>query len=71
MKTEQNNEYNDEPVYYCGCCHSLAITPPDESLADDGWDGSYCLNCGSTEIKVATIFQWLREEELMRKKNRR
>lgn len=44
------DEYNQEPVYYCTRCLSLAQT----SLLGQ----CYCENCGSTESASATIYEW-------------
>ena len=52
-----------EPIFYCGSCHSLAITAPDPSLADEDWDGSYCMKCHSTDVLVGKFGDWLKEEE--------
>ena len=57
-----DSQYDEEPVYYCACCHSLNIAM-DETVADDQWDGSYCLKCGGTDIKQCSIFEWLEEEQ--------
>lgn len=53
-------EYDDEPVEYCACCHSLAV----KNYGDpsEGWDGAYCSKCGSTDIKQCSIQEWLAEE---------
>lgn len=53
---------DDEPVCYCADCHSLKILV-DKNAASGSWDGSYCGNCGSTEIEECTIDKWLEEEE--------
>lgn len=42
----------------------------DETLAGDGWDGSYCGKCGSTDIAVTTIGEWLAEEQRRKDKRR-
>ena len=71
MKTSANlspEEY-DEPVYYCASCHSLCVMI-DEKLADDDWDGSYCGKCGSLDIQVCKIGDWMKEEERWAKKRR-
>lgn len=59
----------EEKVYYCRSCHSLHIIY-DESLVDEGWDGSYCAKCGSTDIGVTTIGDWLAEEQRRKDKRR-
>ena len=45
-----SDEYNDEPVYYCSHCLSLAIK-------EIGF-GLYCLDCGSTSIKSCNIDEY-------------
>ncbi len=62
----RNDEYDDEPVYYCRSCHSLAILF-DETLASDEWDGAYCSKCHSSDIATCSIDEWLEEEERRRK----
>ena len=47
--TEQK-QFNDEPVFYCKHCLSLAI----KSI--QGLD--FCDSCGSTEIEEAHITEW-------------
>ena len=47
---EYNRSYNDEPVYYCASCLSLAIRNVD--------DEDFCDNCGSIEIKSSSIQEW-------------
>ena len=59
----------NEPVYYCRSCHSLCVVL-DEGLSLDGWDGSYCAKCNSTDISVCTIGEWLEEERRREKKRR-
>lgn len=54
-------------VYYCRSCHSLCIVV-DESLSFEGWDGSYCGKCHSTDVGVCTMEEWLAEEERRRKR---
>ena len=63
----QNQEQDEDLVYYCKSCHSLSIKI-DEVLADDFWDGSYCAKCNSCDIGTCTIDEWLEEEERRRKK---
>ena len=59
----------DEKVYYCHSCHSLCIVK-DDLLAGDEWDGSYCTKCGSTDIGVTSIGEWLAEEKRRMDKRR-
>ena len=60
-------ELDEGLVYYCRSCHSLCIVF-DDSLAFEGWDGSYCGKCRSTNIGICTMDEWLAEEERRRKK---
>lgn len=60
-------ELDEGLVYYCRSCHSLCIVV-DDTLAFEGWDGSYCGKCHSTDIAVCTMDAWLAEEERRRKK---
>ena len=59
----------EEKVYYCRSCHSLYIIA-DDTLAGEGWDGSYCGKCGSTDIGVTSIGEWLAEEQRRKDKRR-
>lgn len=43
-------QFNDEPVFYCKHCLSLAIR------TSHGID--YCDKCGGTEIEMAHICDW-------------
>lgn len=45
------NSYNQEQVYYCADCLSLAIITTDFGL-------DCCNKCGSTEIRTASITEW-------------
>lgn len=45
--------YNEEPVYYCGDCLSLGV-----KSVSVGNDLLYCDKCGSTDIKVTSIEEW-------------
>lgn len=50
QKTDKKQEYNDEPVYYCSKCLSLAVVSLD--------DIDYCNNCGSADIESDSIENW-------------
>lgn len=54
-------EYS-EKVFYCKSCHSLAVFT-DDLLANEHWDGSYCVKCRSTDIGECCFGEWLAEEE--------
>lgn len=69
LQVTSGTDEHDEDVYYCKQCHSLHILI-DESFADDSWDGSYCAKCGSTDIGVTSIYEWLAEEARREKKRR-
>jgi len=62
-------EERNEPVYYCRSCHSLLVLV-DETLKSEGWDGSYCGDCNSTDISVCTFGEWFDEEERRKRKRR-
>lgn len=64
-----DSSFDDEPVYYCAFCHSLHIGVDEDGVCDD-WDGSYCLKCGSTDIRQESIFEWLEEEKRLHGKGR-
>lgn len=48
---QNKDDYNEEPVYYCSRCLSLAIKA-------DIDDFCYCDKCGSTQIEQCDIFHW-------------
>lgn len=48
----KSDEYNKEPVYYCGRCLSLRI----KTLLTPGME--YCDSCGCTDIKSSSIEYW-------------
>lgn len=58
-----------EPVFYCRSCHSLCVMV-DETMASEGWNGTYCGKCGSTDIDEIPFGQWLQEEERRKAKRR-
>ena len=62
MIEEQTPDNNENLVYYCKSCHSLRVMV-NEHLAGDGWDGSYCGVCNSTDIGICHIDDWLAEEK--------
>lgn len=49
-------------VCYCKRCHSLLVSV-NESFAGFGWDGSYCVKCGCTDIDICSLDDWLNEED--------
>ncbi len=52
MIHQQNyDEYNSEPVVFCANCYSLKIGQ-EEHLGD------YCMCCGSTNLREASIEEW-------------
>ncbi len=53
------NDYDLEPVQYCARCYSLKIQY--EELID----GDCCMECGCSDIKIASIYEW---EKLYEKK---
>ena len=50
-----SSNYNDEPVFYCKSCLSLAV-----KTVASGLDLDYCDECGSTDIEQAHIEDWRR-----------
>lgn len=68
-KELSQEEYN-ETVYYCRSCHSLYIISGDEESEQEGWDGSYCGKCGSTDIGECAFGVWLAVEERLEQKRR-
>lgn len=56
VDTSIDNEYNQEPVYYCRKCLSLNIQTIDSNSKVSGLD--FCNNCGSTDIDKTDIFTW-------------
>lgn len=57
------NEYNQEPVFYCKSCLSLAVKELEEDSVD------ICIDCGRADIGVTDIFTWERLVESNNKKN--
>lgn len=57
---DNNNEFNNEPVFYCKHCLSLKIksVPGIEGL-------DYCDKCGATDIDKTDIYTW---EQMYRKR---
>ena len=53
VEQQQNNPYNEEPVFYCKHCLSLRI----RDIAGLP-DSDYCDSCGTTEIGTTTIAEW-------------
>ena len=53
QNTNQKQQYNDEPVFYCKQCLSLKIrnVPNME-------DSDYCDDCGSTDIASMHVSEW-------------
>ena len=50
---DNNNEFNNEPVFFCKHCLSLKIksVPGMEGL-------DYCDKCGATDIDKTDIYTW-------------
>ena len=49
-----DSPYNEEPVYYCKSCLSLAIQIIGEPEDED----SVCTHCNRTDIGQTDIFTW-------------
>ena len=50
---QQNNNYNEEPVFYCKHCLSLRIRDIPVMT-----DSDYCDSCGATDIGECSIEEW-------------
>jgi len=46
----RTKKYDEEPVFYCKKCMSLAILNVDNY--------NYCRDCGSTDVDVCMIDEW-------------
>lgn len=53
MRQKNNDKYDEIPVFYCNRCLSLKI------MQDDVL-GDYCPDCGSLDVREASIFDWKR-----------
>ena len=53
-ESQLNSQYNEEPVYYCKSCLSLAI----EIIGAPEDNDSVCTKCNRTDIGVASISTW-------------
>lgn len=51
VDSDVNNEYNQEPVFYCTHCLSLRVKSLDAYV-------DYCDHCGGTDIDSTDIFTW-------------
>lgn len=58
QRSVNKEEYNEEPVFYCTRCLSLAIKCY-------GYDDNtcYCDKCGCVEISSTDIEKWVRMNE--------
>ena len=55
LKPQQlESPYNEEPVYYCKSCLSLAI----QVIGNPEDDYSVCNHCNRTDIEKTDIFTW-------------
>ena len=52
-----DNSYNDELVYWCNHCKSLAIGNFECNV--EGSPNLYCMNCNSFDISSGDIFEWM------------
>ena len=51
--------YDNDPVYYCADCLSLKVKNINGSIeSDEVRDTDFCDECGSTNIKKASISEW-------------
>lgn len=51
--TEQEKQYNDEPVFYCRRCLSLNIRQFPLNV-----DQGYCDDCGTVDVGSTSIEEW-------------
>lgn len=49
------NKYNEEPVYYCKSCLSLAV----QIIGNPEDNDSVCNHCNRTDIEKTDIFSWM------------
>lgn len=56
-------EYNNEPVYYCGHCLSLRIIQSEDVYQD------FCDDCGCVDIQRDHIENW--EEKYIKRYNKK
>lgn len=52
--SQKLKEYDEEPVQYCAKCYSLKIRHEEQT------DTDFCMDCGCTETKTASIGEWER-----------
>lgn len=52
LKIDKKADYNNEPVYFCTSCLSLAI------MNYSGIVNAYCGHCTSTDIRECHISEW-------------
>lgn len=57
--SDENINYDEEPVVYCTKCYSLKIK------YEETIDSDCCMDCGSTETAETSIHQW---EELYKQR---
>lgn len=50
VELQVNSDYDEEPVYYCKRCLSLAIKSVGKF--------DYCDKCGGTDVDVTDIHTW-------------
>lgn len=69
IKAKGNPEYEDEPVYWCKSCKSLAIINNFDNLELSNFTSQkcYCKDCGSNKIIIGMFDEWLDEVELYKK----
>lgn len=53
MSNLKQEQYNEEPVFYCKNCLSLRI-----KTVQVGSNLEYCDECGSTDIEQTNIEEW-------------
>lgn len=56
-KEDKREEYDAEPVIWCGVCKSLNIVRCDTPLNKEL--ECYCADCGSIDMNEGSIHEWL------------
>lgn len=52
IEHNKQNEYDEEPVYYCANCYSLKVQ------YEDSIDADCCMDCGCSNIEQTSIQNW-------------
>ena len=52
MPSQDNTNYDEEPVIYCSKCYSLKIK------YEEAIDAECCMDCGCSDTSVSSIEEW-------------